>query len=787
MVRKAKKKKKRRSLGGLPGRWWLLGATFVLVVGVAWIVWPYWRLSGQFGQLSLPHPSRLYGRPMTLEPGDFRSVSSLESYLVDLGYRRVDIEPTQGNYRRTSSPTTLEAFLRPYPTLGGLTAAQTFRIVFWGRRVTRLELAGREVDEVELEPPVLASYYGSSRVERRPVDLEKLPRELVLAVLAAEDAAFFEHAGISPTGVMRAAWVNLRSGEVVQGGSTLTQQLVKNLYLTHERTFVRKLREAVLSIFLELRFEKEKLLETYLNEIYWGREGPVNLLGVGAAARAYFGKEATELTLNEAVVLAGMIQTPGRLDPRLHPEASRARRDQVLERIGDLNWMETGRLQAVRAMDLPPTVRPRAHRYQSYLMDAVAREARDRFGVKGLVDTGFSLLTTLDADDQAEAEEAVKAGLEKLEGEGKSELQGLLLSIDPRDGGVLAYVGGRDYSSSQFDRIGLAKRQPGSAFKPVVFATAFESLDATPATLLEDAPLTLRVGSKSWSPKNYDRRFRGWISAREALESSVNIPTVRLGEQVGWERIVAMGRELGIENRLQPMPSIALGAFEVTPWELMTVYGTFANGGRRRELHLLRGVLNPRGEPLSAPGPLETVQAIDAQTAYLVNHLLQGALDRGTGRGVRAHGLYEPLAGKTGTTNGGRDNWFAGYAPNRAMLVWVGYDDNRETRFSGARAALPIWARFAVARRPVGGYAGFRAPPGIVFAPVDELSGQLATGRCRDVRTEAFLERSLPLPMCELHSRDRPLEERELRDDRRPRSWWRRVFGRRPRPVSPDV
>lgn len=778
--KKSRRRGRRAKVGGRPLRLWALGGLLAVLVVSVWLAWPYWRLSGQFGQLEVPRPSRLYGLPMTVSPGDFIGVAQLEAYLADLGYRSVESSPTQGTYRRSSAPVALEAFLRPYPTLQGWTSPQRLRLVFSGRWVARLELAGRAVEEVVLEPPVLASFYGSRRIERRPVSLENLPTELVLAVLAAEDDSFFEHAGISASGILRAAWINLRRGEIVQGGSTLTQQLVKNLYLTHERTFLRKLREGLLSIFLEFRFEKNQLLKTYLNEIYWGNEGPVSLLGVGAAARAYFAKEANELTLNEVAVLAGMIRSPGRLDPRRHAEASLARRNLVLRRLVELEWIEPERAEATLRSPLPTVVPLRPDRHQGYVLDAVRREARERFGLERLAGEGLALLSSLDADDQRAAEESLAKGLEALEpgGEGSSALQGVLLSVDPRDGGVRAYVGGRDYQASQFDRIAMARRQPGSAFKPVVFSAAFSNEVASPATLLEDAPLTLRIDGKTWTPQNNDRQFRGWVSAREVLERSINVATVRLADRVGWERVVQTARKLGITSSLKPLPSLALGAFEVTPLELMTVYSTLANGGLRSDIHLLRGVLSSEGRVFSVADEAAPVRVLDEGTAFLVNHVLQGALDHGTGRGVRARGFRDPLAGKTGTTNRGRDSWFIGYAPNRATLVWVGYDDNRATKFSGSKAALPIWTLFAEERRPALGYSAFEPPPSVRFVPIDLQTGQLASGRCREVGTEPVLVSSFPLELCALHS-SRSLRERSRRppDERRP--WWKRVFRRR--------
>ena len=484
-------------------------------------------------------------------------------------------------------------------------------------------------------------------IERRPVRLAALPRELVLAVLAAEDASYFEHRGVSVTGIARAAWVNLTRGGVAQGGSTLTQQLAKNLYLTHDRTMARKVREGLLSLSLELRFDKSRLLEAYLNEIYWGRSGRVSLLGVGAVSRALFAKDAAELTLNEAALLAGIIRSPSNLDPRKYPEAALKRRNQILNRMVDLEWVSAEIAEPLLVADLPALRNGLSDRYRGYFVDAVRREVSRRYGKVDLSVSGWSLLSTLDLEDQLAAEAIVPWGLELLEQTGeRDELQAVLMSADPRNGEIRAWVGGRDYVQSQFDRGSLARRQPGSAFKPIVLAAALESGAVTPATLLDDSPLSMKVDDKVWSPKNYDRRFRGLMTTRDAVEQSINIPAVRLGEQVGWPKIVSMARKMGVTSPLRPLPSIALGSFEIGPVELLTVYSTLATGGARPELHMLRGALDSLGEPVLGDPVAAPKRVLRPEVAYQVNHVLEGVLDRGTARKTRVLGFRDPLAAR---------------------------------------------------------------------------------------------------------------------------------------------
>lgn len=785
-----------------PARRWILigfGVFAALVIGFAiWIFLPFWQLSGQFADHATRQPSRLYGRSQLLSVDERFPADALAEELGELGYRRLgsdggggDGELPSGTYRRAGGAVTVH--LRPFLTPNGPAGGELLTVSYRGVRIRSLTLGGEDVPSALLEPPLLVSYYGDDFQERRPVRVDELPDHVVAAVLAGEDASFFRHPGVSPTGIVRAAIANLRDRAVRQGGSTLTQQLVKNLYLTPERTFGRKVREAVLALLLDARYEKSEILEAYLNEIYMGARDGVNLIGLGAAARAYFGKDAADLDLAEGATLAGMIPAPAHLSPVGDPEAARGGRDRVLGRMVELEWLEAERAAAIEQRPVVVRPLPVPRRRVPYFADAAAREAAERFGVQELDDTGYALLSTLDWRDQRWAEEAVLWGVEALEegwekeAEGDAPLQAALISLDPHDGSILAYVGGRDYRTSQFDRAGQARRQAGSAFKPVVYAAAFEDGVATPASLVEDAPLTVRLANQRWSPRNSNGDFHGWVTVRTALERSYNVATARVALQTGLERVIDLARGLGVEAPLSPVPALALGAFELSPTEMSLVYATLAAGGERPPVHGLTAVYGPdgravAGQPLPAPE-----RVLSEETAYLVTSVLQGVLDRGTASVTRRWGLDGPIAGKTGTTNDRRDSWFAGYSPDRSTVVWVGYDDNRITRLSGARAALPIWTRFVARTRPPGGYRNFSQPRGIVTATIDPMSGELATRRCPQTRVEVFREGQVPEEACYLHGgrwgRRRGLGDGERwRDDLRRqdhpvRKWLERVFG----------
>jgi penicillin-binding protein 1B len=730
------------------------GTGLMLAAGLAAAVVHCWRISRHFPTAPFPQPSRLYARVPELAQGEPCNLAELAAQLASLGYERA--QPEQGEARPGTfalRAETLSVGLRRFPTPAGWAGGQPLLVEVSAGRISRLRLASRPVAKAALEPQLLASFYGPAVEERWPVRLDELPPHVVHAVLAAEDDGFFHHSGLSASAIARAAWVDLRGREARQGGSTITQQLVKNLYLPRRRNLLRKTKEALLAEIVELRHDKPAILEAYLNSIYWGRSGPANLIGLGAAARGWFGKPPQELDLAQAAALAAMIRAPADYSPPVHAAALVGRRNRVLARLAQLGWV--GRDEALRAQALPlgAAARPLEPRpCAPWFADLAAQEAHRRFGVADLAGGGYLLFSTLDAGEQRRAEAALAAELadlsrrtgparrrlpgsagppgaarpEQQELQGQRGLEAALVSVDPRDGGILAYVGGSDYRRSQFDRLAQAHRQLGSAFKPVVYAAAFERGVATPATLIEDSPVLVRTEGALWEPQNYDRAFRGWVTARGALEQSLNVPTVRLALAVGLHRIANLAGDMGLAGPPAAVPALALGAVEATPLEVARMYSTLATLGRRPTLHGLDTVRDRNGIALSGEEVPPPRRVLPAPTAYLVTSLLQGAVDHGTASAVRRQGLADPLAGKTGTTNDRRDNWFAGYSADRVTVVWVGYDDDSGTRFSGATAAVPMWSRFMLAVRPVGGFPGFAPPPGLLDEDAATRAGLVA-------------------------------------------------------------
>ncbi len=555
---------------------------------------------------------------------------------------------------------------------------------------------------------------GGTREERIPTRLGDFPDELVEAVLAIEDQRFYQHHGLDLRRIAGAMVANVRAGGIAEGGSTLTQQLAKNLFLSARRSPLRKLREAALAVMLELRYDKSTILEAYLNEIYLGQDGAQAIHGMAAAARYYFGRDVDNLSLDQAALLAGMISAPNRLAPTRHPEAARARRDLVLSLMAEQGRVSERAAQRASRRAVHVRAHPMGTVDARYFRDLV-RTATSR----GLPSRGAAVYTTLDAGLQRDAERAVSRGMARL---GRQGAQAALVAIDPRNGDVLAMVGGRDYGASQFNRATEARRQPGSAFKPVVALAALSrdgdhDPDYTLASVIEDEPLTVDTRSGPWQPVNYDHEFRGPVTLREALEQSLNVPFARVGLEVGPQRIVRTAHRLGIGGDLRAVPSLALGSSEVTLLDLVRAYGVLAAGGTLATTRMVLGTRPDGGDRVEAV-PVETSEVADPASTFLVTSALEGAVMRGTARGIASSGYRGALAGKTGTSNNWRDAWFVAYTPTLAVGVWVGYDDGRSLHATGAIAALPIVAAFLGEVPRADRHSEFAMPDGVQLASV---------------------------------------------------------------------
>ena len=712
------------------------------------------RALSKFERVEARRSTVLYAAPPVLRPGVSVGALDLAGILGRLGYRETRSAAGPGQFSRSDGAWDIAVG-------SGNGGAGRVSLTVSGGRITRLRQNGADVQSVALPPELLASAGASMGENIRPVRLADVPPVLRTAVLAIEDERFYEHGGLDPRGVLRAVWANVRKGRVVEGGSTITQQLVKSRLLTPERTFSRKLNEAFLSTALEWRYSKDQILEAYLNEIYLGQAGGAAVRGVGAASRAYFGKEVHQLTLPEAALLAGMIRGPNSYSPNTNPDRARDRRDVVLTRLRDLGKISEADYRRARREPVKARTAPGSGLTAPYFVDYVRAELERSTEVDLADQHGVRVYTTLDPVLQKFAEAAVVKGIDRLETarprlrrqNSEERLQAALIVLDPATGQVRAMVGGRDYRVSQFNRAVLARRQPGSAFKPFVFLAALTPREEGPrftaASMIEDAPITVMVDGKPWSPKNYDDRYQGPVTVRRALEGSLNTATVRLAQAVGLGTVVQTARSLGVEGDLKPVPALALGVFETTPLDLARAYVPLANGGLAPSGGAVEAVSDDGGRAIWSASR-ETRPVIGAPEAFLMTSLLEGVVNSGTGASARALGVSGAVAGKTGTTNDGRDAWFVGYSSNLLALVWVGFDDGTPAGLSGAEGALPIWSEFMRQALDVYPASAFPEPPGITYVKIDATNGRKATAYCPVVVTEVFLNGTEP-PPCEEH------------------------------------
>jgi penicillin-binding protein 1B len=709
------------------------------------------RLSGE--QRPVP---RIFGRAVELGPGGGLSQAQLVQRLNDVGYAERPEATAPGEF--SVSGTTV--VLRPRTAARGAPAAVR---VSYARAnstvISRLTtMDGKRTDRVALEAPLLATLAAGER--RRYVPLASIPRHVIDAVLVTEDRRFYDHPGIDPIGMVRAFLTNLREDRpYLVGGSTLTQQIVKNTFLTPAQTLRRKLQEQFMALVLESRFTKDQILELYLNDVVLGQRGPFAIHGVPEAARVFFGKDVRNVTLAEAATIAGIIQTPSRLSPFRNPDRARERRNVVLTAMAESGVIPADAAAAAR--EVPLVVSSRAFENEApYFVDYVSRLVDEQHEDLLERNAAVDVFTTLDVHYQRLAQEALNEGMTRVDKllaarKRRGQAQAALIAVDPRSGEILALVGGRSYSQSQYNRVVLARRQPGSVFKPFVYLAAFEGMladgriDVTPASLVADEPTTFKDGEEDYVPANYQDQYDGPVTLRRALAHSRNVATVKVAESVGYDRVATLWKRAEVGETARPFPSIALGVFEVTPLEMVEAYTIFTNSGAVRPLRAVSRIVAEGAElPLRA-ARLRAVARPD--TTFLVTHMLRSVINEGTGAGARAAGFTLDAAGKTGTTNDLRDAWFIGFTPELLTAVWVGFDDNQPIGLSGSQAALPIWTAFmrrALAGRPS---LPFEAPPGVEFAGIDPDTGQLATPNCPRTFNEAFLDGTVPTTRCELH------------------------------------
>lgn len=703
-------------------------------------------------------PTIFYGQPLEIRKDDHPGNLHLVERLNKLFYRQVSGKPSKpGTF--SSDKARIRLLLHDAGHNGRSKTSGPVEISLAnGRVATIASPEGNPLDSVRLEPEEIGRLTGPTMEPRLPVPLSDISPSLQKAVIVCEDKRFYSHFGIDVLAVGRALSVNLREKRFAQGASTITQQLARNVFLSPEKTFARKLREMEFALALELRYSKKQILEMYLNRIYLGQAGDRGLYGVEKASRFYFSRHAADLSLEEAALLAGIIHAPNRYSLARNSRAALERRGKVLSRMRQLEMITQPEFEQASAAPVKIHAGvPPAH-LSSYFIDYILRITKEELGSERLYHPGYRYYTTLDSFQQTAAEEAVARGLETIEKTtrpAREPLQAALVAIDPKTGRITAMVGGRSYAQTRFNRAVDALRQPGSAFKPFVLLAALsQSLTKhgnwTLSTLVSGEPISFSTPEGMWTPTNFENKQYTNITIRKAIEDSVNTATVRLAADVGFNEVLKTARAAGIVSPLLPVPSMALGSFEVSPLELAYAYATLASGGTRFERFALFSVTTPDGDRLWS-GKMKPKQVFDPRTTYLTGYALEGVLERGTAREAKSLHLDFPVSGKTGTTNGNRDSWFVGYTPDIVCAVWVGYDSGADTGLTGATGALRIFTRFMRAFYSLSGPPAVAVPDGIERSVIDPESGYLATSLCPRIFPEAYLRSTAPRETCPDH------------------------------------
>jgi penicillin-binding protein 1B len=748
--------------------------------------------------------ARVYARPYHLYPGQKLKPESVVARLQRAGYEPSGAKSAEnGFYQLATNKITLE------PAVG-----DPVKLEFDKGTLTRIvKSKGGEVADAWLPPELVTNLYNQSREKRRIVEFSELPPVLVNALIAQEDRRFYRHFGIDPIRLAGAVVASVRDSHRIGGTSTLTQQLCKNFFLTVDRSMSRKIHEMFMAILLERRTTKEQILTMYANDINLGQRGSFNIRGFSEGAATFFGKDLTALTLPEAATLVGIIPAPnGAYSPTKHPEEVKKRRNLVITAMADMGKISKD--EAAKAKATPLNLIPAKidSNEAPYLVDYIREGLLRDFSDDALINDSLSVYTTIDPELQSAAVEAVNKGLKAVEDllapryKGKKDAdkrphpQAAMIAMERRTGGIVALVGGSDYGASQYNRITQAFRQPGSIFKPLVYAAAIEAslqedgksrpeppVDAgdrgspeqgvdgfgTPAqgqappanegpqkftavTMLPNHPVTFTYdGTQTYEPGNFHDEYEKYgdpVSVRVALEHSLNVPTVEVAEMIGYDKVAALAKRAGMNGKIKPFPSIALGAFEVTPIEIARAWTIFANEGKRLEPHALLRVVDADGTESKAYKYEET-PVLSPQVAYLMTNLLEGVIAEGTAASVRSRGFQLPAAGKTGTS---RDGWFAGYTKDFLVITWVGFDNNDDLNLEGAKSALPIWTDFMMRAAQLYPPLNieemeFRVPEGIEFVKIDSMSHLPATSACPDTFSEAFIAGTVPTMMCPLH------------------------------------
>ena len=712
--------------------------------------------------------AKIFASPHLVRVGTKMTVSEIAGELRHAGYSEKEDESLLGSYRLHGGSIEVlpgpESYHSPEPA--------TITVADGTVSAINSRSAG-ELEAYELEPQMLASLFDAEqRSKRQLVKYEDIPKVLVEAVIAIEDRRFFQHGGVNFMRVAEAAWIDLTHQRHQQGGSTITMQLSRAFFLTPEKTFKRKLVEMLIAVELEQKFSKQQIFEFYANRVDLGQRGSFTISGFAEGSRSYFNKDLKDITLPEAALLAGLIQAPSYLSPYRHPERALERRNTVIESMVETHAITREQADKAKAAPLklaPPNVEASD---APYFVDMVRDTVVSKLNEHEVNEQEYRIYTTLDPDLQRAAAQAVETGITLVDDQvtkmrtkrvkvGKKfettvapgpQAQVALVAMDPHTGEIKALVGGRNYGASQLNHA-LAKRPTGSIFKPFVYAAAMNTaLDGsttviTPASTVSDQPSTFAYGDQIFEPRNYKEEYHGDVTLRYALALSLNNATVKVAEEVGYDKVADLARSAGIAS-VKATPAMAIGAYDASPVDMTAAYTSFANGGVRLSPVFVNSVRNSKGDVIINFGS-EKKQVLDPRIAFVMTNMLEGVMNFGTAAGVRSRGFTAPAAGKTGTSH---DGWFAGYTSNLLCIVWVGYDDYSDIHLEGAHAAAPIWAEFmkkAVALPRYADVRPFSQPEGVVDVELDKITNRLATPSCPDTYTIAFVAGTEPRDTCD--------------------------------------
>lgn len=680
-------------------------AGIALAFGVAAIAFTVWvfmldqKITSQFEGRRWTLPAQVYAQPTELYVGQTFSADTLEQELQRLGYQRVDKPQHPGSYSRQG--TRLDLINRRFQFWDALQEPQLLSIKTSRAGIEDMRNGrNEEVPIFRLDPLLIGSIFPIHGEDRVVVTPEEVSQLLPSALKVVEDRKFDSHWGVNPTAILRAAFVNLRAGQIEQGGSTLTQQLVKSYFLDNRRTMGRKIEEAIMAMLLEVHFSKPDLMNAYINEIYLGQDGRRAIHGFGLASQFYFGKPLAELQLHEVATLVAIVRGPSYYDPRRHPKRVRERRDLVLKLMAEHGVIAPDMAQkaAKRPLSIVGSGSQVGGGYYPAFLDLVRRTLRRDYREEDLTEAGLRIFSTLDPTVQTQAEKALTQELDRLEKTSKKKskvpLEGVVVVTAPQNGEVVAMVGGRQASFAGFNRALDAKRSIGSLVKPVIYLAAIESGQYNAASVVEDGPVAVKLANgQVWQPKNISEQFYGPVPLVRALAQSMNLATVNLGLSVGLPKVTREFVALGLEKEPPQLPSVLLGALDVSPLEVAQLYNAFANGGFSTPLRAVRAVLDTEGKPLKSFA-LEVTPVASPDAVYQVNRMMVEVIEHGSGRGARAS--IPPdivVAGKSGTSSDYRDSWFAGFSGNHLAVVWIGHDDNSSTGLTGSAGSLPVWSR----------------------------------------------------------------------------------------------